>query len=63
MSQNYVLAELRMHYPDNLHIGGYGVRVSGHGYRPRLWRLGPGKDVPRPKAMTRPNAHVSAGAC
>lgn len=52
LSRGYITAELRMHYPAHVHIGGYGERASGHGFHPRLWRLGPGKDAKRPKAMT-----------
>lgn len=52
MSRSAIYGEIRIHYPADIHVGGYGPRVNDSGFRPKLWKLGAGKDAPRPKAMT-----------
>ncbi|USE78923.1 hypothetical protein NDR89_20010 [Cupriavidus gilardii] len=51
VSRRQVYVELKMHHGTEAHIGGYGERPQ-NGYWPALWKLGPGKDAKRPKAMT-----------
>lgn len=51
ISRQHVYAELRSHHPSDVHVSEYGER-GPTGYRPKLWKLGPGQDAPRPKPMT-----------
>jgi len=41
---------MQQHYPQHVHIGGYGERPA-NGYWPKLWALGPGKDAPKPVSV------------
>ncbi|MEL6236958.1 MAG: hypothetical protein AAFO57_00320 [Pseudomonadota bacterium] len=51
ISRRHVYNEMRLHHSAEVHVGGYGERGKG-GYRPKLWKLGPGEDAAWPEPMT-----------
>lgn len=52
VTRQHVYEELRQHHPADIHIAGYAER-GPTGYRAKLWKLGAGKDAPRPQPMTK----------
>ncbi len=52
ITRQHVYAELRQHHPIDVHIADYGER-GPTGYRPKMWKLGQGKDAKRPEPMTK----------